>query len=211
MKSPSNFVTAMFVTLAVGVLGSLIWIFGFFSNSSPREAQSPVFGNCINGLRIIRNAKGAWAYENPSLQLQKERPTLQDLAPYTGWHRDYSEDDISWLKCPAGGTYNVGNVYEPPTCSIPHHSLYFGFFFITDEQGIPLPEVQISTTASGEATHHFVTDAEGIASVAPFQASMVGNWKEKPYRIHISREGFNEVFLDNPKVWPTRVALKKIE
>ncbi len=77
-----------------------------------RYAQSPVFGSCINGLRMIDGSKQQWAFEK---HLSASAvPTLEDLRPYL---RGRNETDLNWLHCPSGGVYTIGPVGEPPKCS----------------------------------------------------------------------------------------------
>ena len=66
---------------------------------------------CINNLRQLDAAKQQWALENG--KKGTDIPTKEDLLPYLR----------SWPVCPAGGTYTIGAVDEPPTCSIPGHEL----------------------------------------------------------------------------------------
>lgn len=68
---------------------------------------------CINNLRQIDAAKDEWALENnkPAGAI----PTAQDLLPYL--------TDQTFPVCPSGGTYTIGSVGVPPTCSIPGHAL----------------------------------------------------------------------------------------
>jgi len=68
---------------------------------------------CINSLRQIYAAKAQWA-----LELNKaatDTPTEQDLLPYLSGN--------VFPVCPSGGTYTIGAVGNPPTCSIPGHVL----------------------------------------------------------------------------------------
>jgi hypothetical protein len=78
-----------------------------------RYAQSPVFGSCINGLRIIDGAKQQWALEHHADS--NAVPTWDDIRPYCNASR---EKDLNWLRCPAGGTYTIGRTSDLPTCSI---------------------------------------------------------------------------------------------
>ena len=66
---------------------------------------------CINNLRQIDGAKQQWALEKgkPATAV----PTWDDLKPYLG----------RIPHCPAGGTYTINAVDEPPQCSIPGHVL----------------------------------------------------------------------------------------
>jgi len=66
---------------------------------------------CINNLRQLDAAKNQWALENA--KKSTDVPTKQDLLPYLR----------KWPVCPAGGTYTIGAVGEPPTCSVAGHVL----------------------------------------------------------------------------------------
>lgn len=68
---------------------------------------------CINNLRQIDAAKQQWALENN--KKSTDTPTWDDLKPYL-------RGPVP-LICPAGGTYAINAVSEPPTCSIPGHKL----------------------------------------------------------------------------------------
>jgi hypothetical protein len=68
---------------------------------------------CINNLRQIQAAKNEWALEKG--KSQTDVPTWDDLQPYIAGKVP--------LVCPAGGTYSLNAVDEPPTCSIPGHVL----------------------------------------------------------------------------------------
>ena len=71
---------------------------------------------CINNLRQIEGAKNAWAFENG--KTNGTPVTEADIKPYL----KLGAGGI-FPKCPAGGTYNIGRVGEPPTCSVPEHKL----------------------------------------------------------------------------------------
>jgi hypothetical protein len=68
---------------------------------------------CINNLRMISAAKNEWALEKS--KAQTDVPTWDDLQPYLPGKVP--------LVCPAGGTYSLNAVSDPPTCSIPGHVL----------------------------------------------------------------------------------------
>lgn len=71
---------------------------------------------CINNLRQIYAAKQEWALENN--KTADAIPTAQDIAPYIKLDADGNIPG-----CPSGGTYTIGAVGVPPTCSIPGHVL----------------------------------------------------------------------------------------
>jgi small-conductance mechanosensitive channel len=71
---------------------------------------------CINNLRQIDAAKNQWALENN--KTADAVPTATDLAPYIKLDANGNIPG-----CPSGGTYTIGAVGVPPTCSIPGHVL----------------------------------------------------------------------------------------
>jgi hypothetical protein len=71
---------------------------------------------CINHLRQIDAAKNQWALENN--KAEGAVPTAQDIAPYIKLDADGNIPG-----CPSGGTYTIGAVGVPPSCSIPGHVL----------------------------------------------------------------------------------------
>ena len=66
---------------------------------------------CINNLRIIDAAKNEWALEIG--KTTNNAPTWDDVRPYLPDSRSHSIP-----VCPDGGTYTLGRVGEPPTCSL---------------------------------------------------------------------------------------------
>jgi len=68
---------------------------------------------CINNLRQIDGAKQEWALEKG--KTGGDVPTIADLTPYF--------KDGKFPVCPSGGTYTIGAVSNPPTCSISGHVL----------------------------------------------------------------------------------------
>jgi septal ring factor EnvC (AmiA/AmiB activator) len=71
---------------------------------------------CINNLRQIDAAKNQWALENG--KTADAVPTAQDIAPYIKLDANGNIPG-----CPDGGTYTIGAIGVPPTCSIPGHVL----------------------------------------------------------------------------------------
>lgn len=68
---------------------------------------------CINNLRQIDAAKQEWALENN--KKGTDTPTQADVAHFL--------KNSQFPVCPNKGTYTIGPVDEPPTCSIPGHQL----------------------------------------------------------------------------------------
>ena len=72
--------------------------------------------SCINNLRMIDSAKEQWAMDND--KKEGDVPAWSDLlgtAP-----KDYLKTSPI---CRKHGSYTVGKIGEPPTCSVPKHSL----------------------------------------------------------------------------------------
>ena len=71
---------------------------------------------CINNLRQIDAAKQEWALENN--KQSTDTPTQADLTRLK--HNQYFKNG-QFPTCPAGGTYTIGSVGEPPTCTVSGH------------------------------------------------------------------------------------------
>ncbi len=69
---------------------------------------------CIGNLKTIAGAKAIWAIE--SKKGDSDVPSDSDI---------FGPDKTIASKpgCPAGGTYNLGAVSEPATCSVPGHDV----------------------------------------------------------------------------------------
>jgi len=70
---------------------------------------------CINNLRQLDAAKNEWALEKG--KKNGDAVTEDDIKPYIRLING------ELPKCPAGGTYSINAVGEPPTCSVPGHKL----------------------------------------------------------------------------------------
>lgn len=74
---------------------------------------------CVNTLRRIDGAKQQWA-----LEYSKDAnalPQAQDLMAYL--IPPNTPANAAPISCPAGGTYTLNAINQPPTCSIPGHAL----------------------------------------------------------------------------------------
>jgi hypothetical protein len=70
-------------------------------------ARSETASNaCLNNLREIDAAKNQWKIEKG--KTTNDSPTWDDIRPYIS----------RTIVCPQGGTYSIGKIGEPPTCSI---------------------------------------------------------------------------------------------
>ena len=77
-------------------------------NTSPKNT-------CINNLRLFDAAKEEWALEHQ--KTNSDTPSWTDIKPYV----TRADEDLP--KCPSGGTYTLGAISNPPTCSISGHVL----------------------------------------------------------------------------------------
>src|SRR4051812_43473151 len=105
MEEPRPILTAAIV-LSVCALLAAVAIPNFVHDpeTSPKNA-------CINNLRLLDGAKEQWALEHN--KTSSDMPTWEDLKPYL-----CGTNNLSLPKCPSGGTYTLGSVSNPPTCSI---------------------------------------------------------------------------------------------
>jgi hypothetical protein len=71
---------------------------------------------CVNNLRQMDGAKHGWALENK--KSKNIVVTWDDIRPYIKL-----DEQNKIPGCPKGGTYTLGHVGEPPTCSYPGHKL----------------------------------------------------------------------------------------
>jgi hypothetical protein len=117
---------SVFVIVAVACILAFV-IF----HSGVRDPWTSPTNACINNLREIDAAKNRWALEHNAKT--NDIVTLDDIRPYLVRYGDPNgfiklDDRGNLPKCPAGGTYTIGKIGEPPTCSIgntvtPNHIL----------------------------------------------------------------------------------------
>lgn len=75
----------------------------FLTTRSEKESAP-----CINNLRQISAAKNSWSLDNH--KTTNDIPTWSDILPYMNGRQ--------MPVCPQGGTYTIGRVGSPPSCSI---------------------------------------------------------------------------------------------
>ena len=78
-----------------------------------KARQSAQENACVGNLRMIDGAKKQWALEKQ--KAETDTPTREDLKPYF--------PNKQFPTCPAGGTYTINRVSEPPECSHAGHKL----------------------------------------------------------------------------------------
>ncbi len=79
--------------------------------AAPELAAEDARNLCLQNLRALDAAKQLWALEYN--KDAKDTPTAQELLPYL-------KGNVMPV-CPAGGTYLIGSMDQPPICSVPGH------------------------------------------------------------------------------------------
>ena len=111
IKKPS--IQALFLTvLAVSMLGLGSFVTWKHFQTTSNVRPGPSFSDsCIINLRKIDAAKDEWAMNNG--KTNGTVCTASDITPYIKL-----DANGNLPKCPSGGTYTVGKIGEPPTCSL---------------------------------------------------------------------------------------------
>jgi hypothetical protein len=107
------------VTGYLGIAWAILFIPLMLAIAIPnfvKARDTSMQNTCINNLRQIDGAKNEWALENS--KTNGTPVTAADIKPYLKL-----DARGNLPKCPAGGTYTIGKVGEPPTCSVPEHKL----------------------------------------------------------------------------------------
>ena len=103
-----SLVEIMFVVTIIGLLAIIV------VPSFLRSREESTRKACGNNLLQIYNAKLRWALENK--KGGADLPTDTEL---------FASNSYIRVKpvCPGGGTYTIGPVDDPPTCTVPTHVL----------------------------------------------------------------------------------------
>ena len=105
MSKKLQFLVATLILLLYGIV-----VLPSFLPARTKPGASP----CVNNLQQIDGATQQWALDKG--KTTNDAPTWQDLEPYfrSDWKR---------LTCERGGTYTLGRLNQPLTCSYSGHSL----------------------------------------------------------------------------------------
>jgi len=108
MQRGFSLVEIMFVVTIIGLLA--IIVLPSFLKSREESTRKA----CGNNLLQIYNAKLRWALENK--KGGADVPTDAELFATNSYIRVKPV-------CPGGGSYTIGEVDDPPTCTVPTHVL----------------------------------------------------------------------------------------
>jgi len=185
--------TIIVVASTVALLMSLALLPKFIKSRTHAAKES-----CISLLREIDGASQVWQEEHH--KGTNEVPTWEDLKPYC---RHVP------LVCPQGGSYTLGALATEPTCSIPIHSLNFGYVVVADETGSRLADAAVTVYQGQKEQYQERSGTNGVARVASFPASMVDSWSDGTRMIEVSKEGYESATSPVTVRWPIRFKLKK--
>jgi hypothetical protein len=111
---------SLIISVAIALVGVFVFV---VIPVYVRSHNVPSAAPCVNRLMQIDAAKQEWAFEHN--KTTNDVPTWDDIYPYL-----WSGFTNSWFTngrpvCPEGGSYTLGRVGVPPTCSIggPRHSI----------------------------------------------------------------------------------------
>jgi len=156
--------------------------------------------SCISILKQLDAAKATWALEQN--KTTNDTPLDSDLFGPSANIRDKEA-------CPQGGTYTIGKVGEKPRCSLPMHSLDFGWVMVRDEEGKPVQDAHVTVLGRVSGAVPMRTDTDGLAGLAPFPGCVVDEWTERASGIAVSCSGFQSITSAFPSPWPVRIVLKR--
>jgi hypothetical protein len=114
-EKPSSFL--LYSTISIAVVSFLVFV---VNHNFVRDPWTSPANACINNLREIDAAKYKWMSEHNAET--NDVVTLDDIKPYLVPYGDPNgfiklDAKGNLPKCPSGGTYTIGKVGEPPTCS----------------------------------------------------------------------------------------------
>jgi hypothetical protein len=102
--------------LLIICIGAVVFpgVFLFFTWSARLDGGTKPEVACWNNLREIETAEQMWAMENH--KTTNDTPTWANLQ---GYLRSTN------FTCPAGGTYRLERIGEPPGCSVSAHAALY--------------------------------------------------------------------------------------
>jgi len=166
------------------------------------RARYPAARNsCISTLKQLEGAVAFWAMDHN--KTTNDAPTDADLFGSAAYIQKRPT-------CPQGGTYTIGRVGERPRCSIPMHSLDFGWVIVRDETGLPIEGALVTVLGKVIGAEPTRTDSNGVARVNPFPSSTVDDWAVHATGIAASQAGYQSATSALPAApWPVWLTLRR--
>lgn len=109
----------IFISLIV-IIGGVLFLAAIAIPNFIRHPVTSQQNACINNLRLIEGAKQEWATENHKTT---GPVSWNDILPYLTEIDKEGRTKVRTPHCPSGGVYTLGNIGEPPRCSIEGHVL----------------------------------------------------------------------------------------
>jgi general secretion pathway protein G len=107
-------------TIFLTFIGIALFVLAIIVPNFIREPVTSQQNACINNLRRIDAAKQQWALDNHKTN---GAVSWNDILPYLTELQDDGGRKVGIPHCPSGGTYTLGNIGEPPRCSVEGHVL----------------------------------------------------------------------------------------
>jgi len=156
--------------------------------------------SCVTRLKNIAAAKAIW--EDEQFRGTNEVPSLTDL---------FGTNIVNSKRftCPDGGTYTIGKAGDPPRCSLPMHSIDFGWVIVRDEAGIPISDARVRVIGKVIGAEQGITNDRGAARITSFPSSVAEDWARHATGISASRIGYHSATSSLPASWPVKITLVK--
>jgi hypothetical protein len=106
--------------IVLPMLGLIGGILAFAISHWLRVHSDSALAKCVNNLRQLDGCKQTWAQEHDAGS--NAVPTWDELYNYVKTERSRGKP---FMECPSGGTYTIGRISEPPSCSIAKHTSSF--------------------------------------------------------------------------------------
>ncbi len=183
------------VVAAILLVAIVVFLPWFVPHRGVRSLAS-----CVTILKQIDGAKYTWALEHN--KTTNDTPKNSDLFGPNAYIRGKE-------RCPQGGIYTIGRVGERAQCSLPMHSIDFGWVVVWDETGAPVAGAHVSVLGVAAGGGQALSDSNGVARVTRFPGSVSEEWARRATGIAAVRTGFQNSTSAFPVRWPVTITMKR--